>query len=145
MANYQNLLDSIAAVIKTNGNNEITGAILQGVLQSMVSVMGANATYGGVAHTDTDPGTPDGAVVYIASDMGTYPNFSSLTLDADELAVFEWNPTLGTWLKQSIAYIADKTEIEQVIQDGLDAIEDAKDDAIEQITSTLDLAYDVIS
>ena len=133
MANYQNLLNSIAAVIKTNGNQEITGAVLQSTLQSMVSVMGANATYGGVAHPTDSPGTPDGPVVYVASEMGIYTNFGAISIDADELAMLKWNPTTGTWSKESIAYIADKSEIEQVIEDGIAAIEEAKDDAIEEI------------
>ena len=148
MANYQNLLDSIAAVIKTNGNEEITGAVLQSTLQSMVSVLGENATYGGVAQPDTNPGTPDGAVVYIASGPGTWVNFSGITLDGDELAALEWNPTTGVWSKQSIVYIADKTELEQLIQDGIDDINDAKTDAINDINAivqSVDVTYEVLT
>lgn len=148
MANYQNLLNSIAAVIRTNGNQEITGAVLQSTLQSMVSVMGANATYGGVAHPTDSPGTPDGPVVYVASEMGIYTNFGAISIDANELAMLLWNPTTGTWSKESIAYIADKTEIEEVIQQGLDEIEDAKDDAISeigQIVQNVDVTYETIS
>ena len=148
MANYQNLLNSIAAVIRTNGNQEITGAVLQSTLQSMVSVMGANATYGGVAHPTDQPGTPDGPVVYVASERGIYTNFGAISIDADELAMLLWNPTTGTWSKESIAYIADKTEIEQLIEDGIFAINEAKNDAIEeieQIIATADLTYEVIN
>lgn len=148
MANYQNLLNSIAAVIKTNGNQEITGAVLQSTLQSMVSVMGANATYGGVAHPTDSPGTPDGPVVYVASEGGIYTNFGAISIDTDELAMLLWNPTTGTWSKESLAYIADKSEIEQLIQDGVEEINDAKDDALEeigQIVQNVDVTYETIS
>ena len=148
MANYQNLLDAIASVIHQNGNQEITGEILKGTLQSMVSVLGANAGYGGVAHIADNPGTPDGPVVYIASDVGVYPNFGALEILTDELAVFVWNPTAGMWTKESITYIADKSEIEQLIQQGIEEINDAKDDAITeigQIVQSVDVTYDTIS
>lgn len=59
MANYQELKQAIADVIKTNGNQEITGAILQNVLKSIVSVIGENATFAGIATPETNPGTPD--------------------------------------------------------------------------------------
>lgn len=148
MANYQNLLDSIASVIHQNGNQEITGEVLKSTLQSMVSVLGANASYGGVAHISDNPGTPDGPVVYIASDVGTYPNFGAQTIGTDELAVFVWNPTAGTWTKESITYIADKSEIEELIQQGTAEINSAKEDALEEIAQAiegLNLYYDIIS
>jgi len=148
MANFQNLLDSIASVIHQNGNQEITGEVLKSTLQSMVSVLGANASYGGVAHISDNPGTPDGPVVYIASDVGTYPNFGALNIETDELAVFVWNPTEGTWSKESITYIADKSEIEALIQQGTEEINSAKEDALEEIEQAiegLNLYYDVIS
>lgn len=148
MANYQNLLDSIASVIHQNGNQEITGEVLKSTLQSMVSVLGANASYGGVAHISDNPGTPDGPVVYIASDVGTYPNFGALEIETDELAVFVWNPTEGTWSKESITYIADKSELEALIQQGTEEINSAKDEALEEIAQAiegLNLYYDVIS
>ena len=144
MANYQNLLNSIAAVIRTNGNQEITGAVLQSTLQSMVSVMGANATYGGVAHPTDSPGTPDGPVVYVASDMGIYTNFGAISIGADELAMLLWNPTTGTWSKEFLTYIADGEEMRQIIEDGLAEIEDAKDDALDDIEAAiagLDITY----
>lgn len=148
MANYQNLLDSIASVIHQNGNQEITGEILKSTLQSMVSVLGANATYGGVAHIADNPGTPDGPVIYIASDVGVYPNFGALEILTDELAVFVWDPTAGSWSKESITYIADKSEIEQLIQDGTEEINGAKDDALDAIAEAiqgLNLYYEVIN
>lgn len=123
MAKYQNLINSISSVIRTNGNNEITGQILQDVLKSIVNVVGANPTYGGVAHPADNPGTPEGGVVYIASDEGTYINFGGLTLDDNELAVLVWDGE--SWSKESVTYIADFEDIEQAKQEALDAIAEA--------------------
>lgn len=148
MANYQNLLNSIAAVIRTNGNQEITGAVLQSTLQSMVSVMGANATFGGVAHPTDSPGTPDGPLVYVAFESGIYTNFGAISVNTDELAMLLWNPTTGTWNKESIAYIADKDELDELIEQGIQDINDAKQDAlddIEEIVQSVDITYEVIS
>lgn len=123
MAKYQNLINSISSVIRTNGNNEITGQILQDVLKSIVNVVGANPTYGGVAHPADNPGTPDGGVVYIASDEGTYVNFGGLTLASNELAVLVWDGT--SWSKESVTYIEDLGDIEEAKQEALAAIAEA--------------------
>lgn len=87
MANYQELKQAIADVIKTNGNQEITGAILQNVLKSIVSVIGENATFAGIATPETNPGTPDQNIFYIASSNGVYSNFDGYKLE-DEIALF---------------------------------------------------------
>ena len=66
MGGYTKLKAAIAAAIKANGNNEITGAIMQVVLNTIVSTVGANRTFVGIANENTNPGTPDGNVFYIA-------------------------------------------------------------------------------
>lgn len=81
MGNYEQLKESISQVITENGNNEITGLILQNVLTTIVSNVGANATFAGIATPSTNPGTPDQNVFYIASEGGTYANFNSLKID----------------------------------------------------------------
>jgi len=80
MGNYTNLKSTIDTNIKTNGNEEITGAILNSVLNSMVSSLGAGYQYMGVATTSTNPGTPDAKVFYLAYTPGTYTNFSSIAV-----------------------------------------------------------------
>lgn len=62
MGGYTKLKAAIAAAIKANGNNEITGAIMQVVLNTIVSTVGANRTFVGIANENTNPGTPDGNV-----------------------------------------------------------------------------------
>ena len=59
MGNYEQLKAAVSAVIKTNGNQEITGAVMQNALLSIISTVGDNATFAGIATPDTNPGTPD--------------------------------------------------------------------------------------
>lgn len=91
MGNYEQLKQTIANVIKTNGNQEITGAIMQDVLKTIVSTVGANRTFVGIANKNTNPGTPDGNVFYIAYTAGNYVNFQFkadyLTVKPGELAI----------------------------------------------------------
>ena len=91
MGNYEQLKQAIANVIKTNGNQEITGAIMQDVLKTIVSTVGTNRTFVGIANKNTNPGTPDGNVFYIAYTAGNYVNFQFstgyLTVKPDELAI----------------------------------------------------------
>lgn len=59
MGNYEELKAAVSSVIKTNGNQEITGQVLQNTLTTLISQVGANATFAGIATPDTVPGTPD--------------------------------------------------------------------------------------
>ena len=101
MTNWTKLKKAIADVIKTNGNQEITGAIMQQALVSIVDNVGSNAQFAGVAVPSTVPADTDGSVFYIASTQGTYPNFNGIKVDAFEMAVFT-KDTTGTWVKTSL-------------------------------------------
>lgn len=80
MGNYEELKTAVAAVIKQNGNEEITGKIMQNTLLSMISNIGANSTFAGVATPETAPGTPDQNVFYLAGTPGVYANFGGYEL-----------------------------------------------------------------
>lgn len=80
MANWNNLKASVAEVIKTNGNQEITGQTLQGALNSIISNLGENANFAGMATPTTNPGVPDGNVFYFATQTGVYANFGGIEL-----------------------------------------------------------------
>lgn len=101
MTNWTKLKKAIADVIKTNGNQEITGAIMQQTLMSVVDNVGSNAQFAGVAVPSTVPADTDGNVFYLASTQGIYPNFSGIKVDASEMAVFT-KDTTGTWAKTSL-------------------------------------------
>lgn len=109
MGNYEQLKQAIANVIKTNGNQEITGAIMQNVLNTIVSTVGANRTFVGIANENTNPGTPDGNVFYIAYTAGNYVNFQFragyLTVKPGELAIL-YNETTN-WGKFVIGMSSD--------------------------------------
>ena len=96
MANYATLKAAIQQVVKTNGNNEITGALLQQSLLAMINSLGVGYQYAGIATPETDPGTPDQNVFYIASTAGIYANFGSLVLADGEISILKYN---GTWTK----------------------------------------------
>ena len=109
MGNYKELKQAISDVIKTNGNQEITGAIMQNVLNTIVSTVGANRTFVGIANKNTSPGTPDGNVFYIAYTAGNYVNFQSnagnLTVNPGELAILYNGST--NWGKSVIGMSSD--------------------------------------
>ena len=100
MANWEILKAAVAKVIKTNGNQEITGQVLQSTLNNIISVLGENRTFVGIANTATAPGNPDGKVFYITNTAGTYPNFAGLTVNPGELAILINSE--GTWVKLAL-------------------------------------------
>lgn len=97
---YTNLINAISAVVKTNGNGEITGQNMQDVLKSIVNTIGANATFAGIATPATvPPSTATNAnVFYIASQNGIYSNFGGIVI-ADEVAIL--SNMGGSWTKIS--------------------------------------------
>lgn len=96
MGNYEQLKHAISDVIKTNGNQEITGEIMKNTLLSIISTIGNDATFAGIAVPETNPGTPDQNVFYIASQPGIYSNFGSIKLVDQVLILTNKN---GYWVK----------------------------------------------
>ncbi len=97
MSNYNNLISAIQSVIRANGNNEITGNILQSELISMVNTLGYGFQYMGVAQPSTNPGNPDAKVFYIAYVPGTYVNFGGITVTG--FCVLKYS---SSWVKEDI-------------------------------------------
>lgn len=95
MGNYEQLKAAVASVIKTNGNQKITGAVLQNTLTNLISQVGANATFAGIATPDTTPGTPDQNVFYIAGKSGTYANFGGYRVTKNAVV---FNNVSGSWV-----------------------------------------------
>lgn len=98
MGNYKQLKAAIAAVIKANGMQEITGDVLQATLLSLVSNIGDNATFAGMATPDTNPGTPDQNIFYLAAQPGVYSNFGGVEL-TDQVLIF--TNKNGIWVKNN--------------------------------------------
>lgn len=97
MGNYEQLKQAVADVIKTNGNQEITGVIIQNTLLSIISTVGSNATFAGIATPTTNPGTPDQNVFYLASEPGIYINFGGVELIDQVIVLINKS---GNWVKK---------------------------------------------
>jgi hypothetical protein len=110
MGNYEQLKQAVADVIKTNGNQEITGAIMRNALLSIISTVGGNATFAGIATPTTNPGTPDQNVFYLAAQPGVYSNFGSVEL-TDQVLIF--TNKNGSWVKKDTG-IATKENVEKM-------------------------------
>lgn len=109
MANYNVLLATISAAIRANGNEEITGQLLQGVLLTMVNKLGDGYQFGGIA---TPSGTPtadaDARVFYLAFQSGTYIHYGGLVVPAGMTVIAHsdiWQ-ILGTYTTPSDVFIA---------------------------------------
>ena len=116
MSNYNSLKTTIDANIKQNGNQEITGQILNSVLNQMVTTLGAGYQFAGVATIDTNPGAPDAKVFYIANGKGTYTNFGGLEVMEDEVALLKYDTA---WTKEvtGIATADQLNQLGQYIED----------------------------
>lgn len=96
MANWSILKAAIANIIKTNGNQEIIGQLLQNVLNNIVSSVGENSTFAGIATPATNPGVPDGNVFYFANKPGIYSNFSSIIISYYGISIL-YNDMNNSW------------------------------------------------
>lgn len=74
---YDQIKESIKAVIKENGNYEITGNVLKAVLLSMVDTLGPEYQFLGIATKSTVPVVVEGNSFYITTEVGTYTNFKN--------------------------------------------------------------------
>lgn len=98
MGNYEQLKQAVSDVIKTNGNQEITGAILQNTLLTIISTVGNNATFAGIAKPDTNPSTPDENIFYFATTKGQYVNFGGIEVDNEAVILQNKN---NRWEKKA--------------------------------------------
>ena len=112
MANYQLLKADIDAKVYQNGQQEITGANLNSASNAMATTLGAEYQFAGVATIDTNPGTPDAKVFYIANGKGTYTNFGSLEVTDDEVVILYWDTA---WHKE-VTGIASADKLNQLGQ-----------------------------
>ena len=99
MAQYNAIKAAVNAYIKANGRKEITGQILNSVLNASIDSLGKYFQFAGEARQDTDPGTPDQNVTYLAGVPGTYTNFGGLVVDQEEIALLMWD---GEWHKHTM-------------------------------------------
>lgn len=96
MGNYTSLKNIIDQYITTNGQGDITGAVLNDVLKSIVNSIGADFLFGGFVEPSSNVGSPDQNVFYIAIAGGTYTNFGNVVIP-NGITIFKWN---GSWSYQ---------------------------------------------
>lgn len=116
----------IDANITQNGEQAITGNILNSVLKDMIdATMTAGYKLVGVASLTTDPGIPSENVFYFATEVGDYPYFVSgggtgnLSVADGEVAIFKFNGT--SWSKE-VMDIATQESVNQLNQKQTDII-----------------------
>ena len=139
MADYIKLKDAITEVIKTNGNQEITGQILQNTLLSIVNVIGEDRTFAGVAELDTNPGNPDQNVIWAATQKGTYTGFGNYVHDGVGIA-FLGNTTSG-WQAVKMNVVGVDSDGNPVNLDSYvtkEALKKYKKDLVAELTDTSD-------
>lgn len=117
MGTYEDLKAAIQQVIRTNGNNEITGALLQQTLLSIVNSVGTNAAFAGIATPDTNPGTSDQNVFYLATEAGTYVNFGGIEIAEGEAVIL--NNKTGNWTKTTSGFATQQQLTELGSRQGL--------------------------
>ena len=128
MANYETLKSAIQQVVKTNGNKEITGALLQQSLLAMINSLGSGYQFIGVATRATNPGTPDQKVFYIANGKDTYTNFGGIQVTEDEVVILYYDTA---WHKVSTG-IASQEKLSE-LKEQADAITNALADSLSRI------------
>ena len=108
------LKKSVENAINTNGNRAITGQTLQNVLINIISEVGKNSTFAGIATPETNPGVFDGPIFYIATTAGIYINFDNTQVSEDEVVVLEWDTI--SWNKKVLEVVS-KTKFSQLEND----------------------------
>ena len=114
MSDYSSLKATINANVKANNNHEITGSIMNSVLNAMVDSLGAGYQFIGVA-TPTNPvsaQTPDYKCFYLATTPGTYTNLGGLVVADGEVALLKYDTT---WTKE-VTGIASADKLNQLGQ-----------------------------
>lgn len=151
MAQFEILKDSIKRVIKQNGNEEITGNLLQQTLIAIVNTVGNGYVFKGVAVPDGQPGTPDNNVFYIALTPGVYPAFGGFELSENDIALLSWNGhwTLNVVNTPTMAAVGRVTvELAQLAADVTKRVLSAENDALivdSEIAAAVDISsYGVI-
>lgn len=98
MSNYSVLKQDINNNIYENQTQQITGTVLNAILNEMTASLGAGYQFAGVATLGMNPGDPDQRVFYLAGE-GIYTNFGGLQVPAGKLGVLKWD---NRWTLQTI-------------------------------------------
>lgn len=113
MANYEDLKNDIKSAIKQNGNQEITGQLLQSTLIEMVNKLTVGRQFVGIAAPLTIPfvgnTNKDANVFYIAITPGVYSNFrgvggAEITLNSGNIGAIYSQSGFWVMSQRSISF-----------------------------------------
>lgn len=113
MSNYEILKSEIRRAIKENGNQEITGDLLQAKLLEMIDTLGEGYTFMGVATPDSEPMSTDARVYYIANEVGIYSYYGGARVEDGEIALLVHNKD---WQKMAIGGIVTDNKLRNELQ-----------------------------
>lgn len=113
MSKYATLIAQIAANIRRNGAQAITGDLLQEQLLAMITSLGEYYQFGGLASPSAEFTPGDEPVVFVAATPGTYTNFGGLVVADGEVALLVWSGS--AWSRQTTD-IATRSEVSQLGQ-----------------------------
>ena len=100
---YENLKAAIKQAVKQNGNQEITGNLLQSTLLNIVNTIGQEWQYLGVATTSTvPPSNLEKNAYYFVLVAGTYTNLSNISVSNPGLCIISYNASTEIWTKNII-------------------------------------------
>lgn len=111
---YKNLKEAIKQVIKQNGNQEITGQLLQTTLLNIVNTIGdSNVVFKGVINSASTPEESENPIFYIneiSRSAQTFINFEGLKTEKNELAIFIKDSD-DMWTKLHIGHMHVQPEV----------------------------------
>lgn len=99
---WEALKSAVTAVITANGNEEITGQILQGLINNNLIPQLGSGKFKGIATPTTNPGTPESDIFYFVNSGGVFPNFSGLENTEGVLSIFGYDSAASSWVKTPI-------------------------------------------
>ena len=92
---YEQLINAINANIRRNGVQAITGNLLNGILNAMVTNLTKGYQFGGVISPDSEFTPDDRKHFFIAKTAGTYEDFGGFVLPADQIGIITYDN--GVW------------------------------------------------
>lgn len=111
---YENLKAAIKQAIKQNGNQEITGQLLQSTLVNIVNIIGnSGVVFKGVINSASMPEVSENPIFYIneiSRSAQTFNNFGGLKTEKNELAIFIKDSN-DTWTKLHIGHMHVQPEV----------------------------------
>lgn len=105
-------IDGVASNADEKFQTKESAAEAEQRVQSLIDTMNPGYQFMDVATPETNPGTPDQKVFYIANGKGTYTNFGGINVTEDDVVVLYWD-TAWHKVATGIASQAKLSELEQ--------------------------------